>query len=871
MEQYSFGYWLKLRRKALDLTREGLAGRVGYSAETIRKIETEQRRPSTEMAERLAEILDIPQDERPAFLRFARGDWHSGPVETRDDVPWQASVKSPRSNLPKTVTSLIGRGREIAEIRDYLLKAEIHLVTLIGPPGIGKTRLSIEVGRAALADFSDGVFFVAMATLEDPSLIALTMVQALGYVETKNVPARQQLIDGIGGKQMLIMLDNCEHLVDDIASLSSELLSACSRLKILATSRESIRVPGEWLYPVPMLGLPKESSSIDVETAAKFPALVLFAERARAVDPDFALHAENIQAIASICSQLDGLPLAIELIAARVRLMSPEALLIRLNDQFVLYADGMRALPARQKTLRNAIDWSYSLLSAEEQDLFARLSIFSGGFTLEAAESIFSRTVTDKSIPDLIAWLLDKSLLQRSLNKAGEPRFHMLVTIQQFALNHLRRRNEEAEVRNWHFDHFLDLAEKADKEIHGPKSLEWLDRLESDHDNYRAALDWCIANGYTESALHLIGIFSGVGRLWSVRNYFTESRQWFEKARALPDVSQHPLAYATALNGMSFITALQGDYSTALSKAEESQRICQSLGSEGEMALGGALFAIGLTEFWRQGNLDRSKSCYEQAAVIYQAHGNDWERAFASFRLGVLASGVGNYERAQRILENSLVTFEAIQDTYMLGRAYAELGFMYDLRGDYERARMVLEQALVHDRRLRFPHAIRTTLIGLSSTCRMQNDYDQAEAYLGEALTISREFSLSDMRCLFYSGCIMLHQENYSLAGKHFYDSLKNSLKIDANVDIGESLFGLAAVAAGFKEYKRAALLTGAGQVVHDTVSYKMPHHDRVEINLLLQIARRQFGGAKFEALAAEGRAMTLEQVIEYAHELATG
>ena len=409
MEHHSFGYWLKLKRKSLDLTREELAERIGYSAATVRKIEDDERRPSVQIAGRLAELFNIPQSERESFLGFARGNWKSAPVETNEDLPWATSANLPRSNIPATTTSLIGRATEIALVRKYLSNNDIRLVTLIGPPGIGKTRLGIEVARASLSDFSDGVFFVALAPLDNPDLVASTLAQALGYVSAGNISASDQVKEGIGDKQMLLVLDNCEHLIEDVSSLVSELLSTCSYLKILATSRESLRIIGEWLYPVPALdvpalSVPHESSSMDI-TISDFPALTLFAERARAVRSDFSLNANNIQAVTTICAQLDGLPLAIELIAARIRIMSAEALLVRLNDQFTLHADGMRALSLRQKTLNNAIGWSFDLLSAEEQKLFAYLSVFSGGFTLEAAEAIFSRVVTNKSVAELITSL----------------------------------------------------------------------------------------------------------------------------------------------------------------------------------------------------------------------------------------------------------------------------------------------------------------------------------------------------------------------------------------------------------------------------------------------------------------------------------
>jgi transcriptional regulator with XRE-family HTH domain len=356
-EQHSFGYWLRLKRKTLDLTREALADRVGCSVSMIRKLEDEERRPSTQIAELLAEIFKIPTNERPAFLRFARGDWRSTPILGDEEAPWRASTQAltqhPRSNLPATFTSLIGRDKDIAAVQDYLTHPDIRLVTLIGAPGIGKTRLSIASASKSLAEFSDGVFFVALAPLDQPSLIPSAIAQALEYVEKNNLSPEERLIEGIANKRMLLVLDNCEHLIEDAAPLASSLLSACSRLKILTTSREALGIPGEWLYSVPALDMPKEYSIVDVETISEFPALVLFAERARAARSDFALNAENIRAVASICSQLAGLPLAIELIAARVKTLSPEQIAARLDARFALLTSSSRIAPSRQQTLRD--------------------------------------------------------------------------------------------------------------------------------------------------------------------------------------------------------------------------------------------------------------------------------------------------------------------------------------------------------------------------------------------------------------------------------------------------------------------------------------------------------------------------------------
>ncbi len=373
-EQHSFGYWLRLNRKALDLTREALADRVGCSVSTIRKLEDEERRPSAQIAELLAEIFKIPSTERTAFLWFARGDRRSAPSQGDEEAPWRVSPpeipQPPRSNLPATFTSLIGRNKDITAVHDYLTNPDIRLVTLIGAPGIEKTRLSIESARESLAHFPNGVFFVALAPLDQPSLIPSATLRALGYIEKNNLSPEERLIGGIANKRMLLVLDNCEHLIDNVVPLASSLLSACPRLKILTTSREALRIPGEWLYSVPALDMPKENSVVDIETISEFPAPVLFAERARAVRSDFALNAKNIRTVAAICSQLDGLPLAIELIAARVKTLSIEQIAARLDDRFALLTSGSRVASSRQQTLRATLDWSYELLAEAERELF---------------------------------------------------------------------------------------------------------------------------------------------------------------------------------------------------------------------------------------------------------------------------------------------------------------------------------------------------------------------------------------------------------------------------------------------------------------------------------------------------------------------
>jgi predicted ATPase/DNA-binding XRE family transcriptional regulator len=543
MAELSLGIWLRRRRQVMGLTQEQLSRQIGCATITLRKIESDERRPSGQMVERLAEVLAVPPADRPAFLRFARGDWTELPTQNGGSPPWRA-IPTGRSHLPAAVTTLIGREQDIALVRGYLQDPGIRLVTLAGPPGIGKASLGLEAARGLELDFAGGVFFIGLAAV-DASLVPTAIAEALGYVEAKAIYTAKQLMESIGDRQMLILLANCEHLIESVSTLASEFLSACPRLKILATSRELLRVPGEWVFVVRPLDAPKVTSAVSLQTAFNYPALTLFAERARAVSSDFVLTAENLSAVASICARLDGLPLAIELIAARVRFMSPQALQKRLSDSFVLSADGMRAASARQKTLANAIGWSYDLLRPEEQRLFACLAVFSGGFTLEAAESICHSAVADRTVVEVVTSLFDKSLLQRTSATQGQDRFSMLVTIQRFALSCLRRSGDEAEMRGRHLAYFLDLAEHGDAEMRVPLQGEWIDRIENEHDNFRAALDWSVSGGQTEPALRLL---KALAWPWEACGYCSETLCWLDKIRTLPDIDDYPLIYAQVLD-----------------------------------------------------------------------------------------------------------------------------------------------------------------------------------------------------------------------------------------------------------------------------------------------------------------------------------
>jgi predicted ATPase/class 3 adenylate cyclase len=692
-----------------------------------------------------------------------------------------------RQNLPVQVTSFIAREAEIALVHEYLSNDDIRLVTLIGPPGIGKTRLSIEAGRAVLHEFPDGVFFVALAPLEDPTRIASTIAQGLGYVEARDLPTTEQLKEGMGDKHLLLVLDNCEHLIDDVASLAADLLSACPHLKILATSRESLRIPGEWLYAVPAFDLPAESFSLDVEDASNYPALILFAERARAVRSDFSLNADNIKTIAEICARLDGLPLVIELIAARMRLMTPQALLDRLSGQFVLTADGMRAASERQKTLHNAIDWSYNLLPPEEQKLFAYLSVFSGGFTLEAVEAMFSQEFIEKPLPHLFALLLDKSLvkLAPAVEASHETRYTMLVTIQEYAQERLREIGEEKEIRNLHLAYFLDLAERGDAEIRGPNLLKWLQRLGIVRDNFRAALEWAIGTGQIEAALQ---IARKLHWFFFVHGDHNEGRQWLGRVLALPNAALYPEAYAEVLTQLAHHTWLQ----------------------------------IGPKE---------AKPFVVQALKVARANDDKHNTAKALAILGLVLTHEHNYEAAQARLEESQRLFREVDDPWGYAHAVLSLAQVPLLQDDHAAALALHEQAHELFRKVGDPF-FQSAAIRLVGYVRLkQANWSLGEAALREALTLAQQFGGKDeiARGLWTLAFAAKGTRNPARAVRLFWvaRTLFDSIGAWQQVDDPEFEDGLATCRAALSESEFAEVeAQGRAMTMEQAISYALESKD---------------------------------------------
>jgi non-specific serine/threonine protein kinase len=672
----------------MGLTQQQLAARINYSTVALKKIEAEERRPSPEVVERLVEVFNIPAQERIKFSRFARGDWSSAPSLMDEEAPWRASTEPlaqpPRSNLPATFTSLIGRDKDIAAVHDYLTNPDIRLVTLIGPGGIGKTRLCIESARESQSHFPDGVFFVALAPLDQPSLIPSAILQALGYIEKNNLSPEEGLIEGIANKRMLLVLDNCEHLIEDVARLVASLLSSCSRLKILTTSREALRIPGEWLYSVPALDLPKENSVVDIETISEFPALVLFAERARAVRSDFALNAENIRAVAAICSQLAGLPLAIELIAARVKTLSIEQIAARLADRFALLTSGSRVASSRQQTLRATLDWSYELLTETERELFRQLSVFVGGFTLEALESV-ALLDADQSILDALSRLVDKSLLL--VEQQDQPRYGFLEPIRQYARDKLNETRETNLIQDRHLNYYLRVAEEAEPYLFGAGQRDWKNRLEWDHDNLRVALAWSLESNQIEAGLKMAGALAW---FWHSKGHLSEGNLWLEKLLA-SGLGIQGKERAKALRASSLLSMDTGNYIRARAFAESSVQLYREMGDN--QGVGLALADLGAV-LHHEGKREEAIESFEEGLRLLRATGERWGIAYALVWLGDPLFRMGDLERAATSWEEGLRLAQGLGDHNLIAWSLSGLADVARLRGDYKRATGMFKESL---------------------------------------------------------------------------------------------------------------------------------------------------------------------------------
>jgi predicted ATPase/Tfp pilus assembly protein PilF len=634
----------------------------------------------------------------------------------------------PPHNLPEQITPLIGREREVAAIEKFLMQKDVRLLTLTGSGGTGKTRLSQQVALNLLTEFNDGVFFVALASINDPDLFVSTICQSLGVKEERGDSLIDTLQNFLRDKQTLLLLDNFEQIIA-AAPVVAKLLTASNRLKIMVTSRAALRLRGEQEFPVMPLSLPDLSYSASVEDYKHFSAVALFINCAQAVKHDFALSNDNGRSVAEICVRLDGLPLAIELAAARIKLLPPQAMLKRLESRMKLLTGGARDLPARQQTIRGAIAWSYDLLEADEKVLFRRLAGFVGGFNLEAAEIVCNiANDLDIDILDGVSSLTDKSLLKQNENENAEIRFTMLETIREFGLEQLDSSNEVEIIREQHLKFYLDLAEQLEPELTGGDQKNCLATAEDEHDNFRAALQFAKKNLEIETGLRIAG---AIWRFWEVRGLVTEGRRVLDEFLSHDQSADVPAdVRAKALNGAAILAANQGDYAKQSEILEESLALYRELGDKRGIAQ--SINNLGSIAYF-QGDYEQAAKLYTESLNLRRELGDKWGVANSLNNLGGVAFSQGDYGQAEILHSESLALRRELKDKRGISMSLNNLGEVAQQKGEYERVAALYAESLLIRQELGDKFFTVSSLHNLGEVACKLEDYERAARLFGAA------------------------------------------------------------------------------------------------------------------------------------------
>jgi len=739
-------------------------------------------------------------------------------------------IKRPESrpsNLPVANTEFIGRDGELAAAKDLLLRKDVRLVTVTGPGGIGKSRLALEAARELAEHSSFHVYFVPLAVVSEPALIPTVIAQTLGARETGGQPALDGLreyLQNVSRQPLLLLLDNFEHLVA-AAPMLSELLTMSSHLKLLVTSRAALRVYDEHEFPVPPLALPSTRSLPPPEVLAQFSAIRLFVRRAAAVKPNFKLNQENAASVAEICARLDGLPLAIELAAARVKLLSPSAIHTRLANRLQLLTGGARDLPARQQTLRQTIDWSYDLLNDSEQKLFRRLSVFTGGCTLEAVESVCdAKQDLGLDVLDGMTSMVDKSLARQIEQADGEPRFLMLETIREYGLAKLAASGQEPLTRRAHAAYCLVLAEEGAAEEPGANAHTWLDRFEIEHDNFRAALEWLTETGDAEWGLRLGG---ALFRFWEMREYLAEGRDRLLKLLKLKASAPATKPRMRALLAAAVLAGEQGDYAAAEALTQESLQIAQELGDKRSTAV--SLNALAVTSRDR-GDLAASRSLFGESLELWRELHDPLAEARALSNLANVVKLQGDHKQARALYDQCRSNFDQLNDSTGIAWALNHEGDVAREQGDREAARSLYQASLGAFRELNDRWGIAGSLADLGHLAREEGDFLAADLLYRESLAVFQE--------------------------------------LDHKRGIARLVESFACLAAAQSQPKRALRLAGAAAAFRKSLGAPLTPAEQAKLQVTLDPARRGLATTTGGTAWLEGWVMPIEKAVAEALKL---
>ena len=793
--------------------------------------------------------LEHPQPQNPFFITPARPT----------TFPALRTLEEPPTNLPHQMTSFVGRELEIQQVGGILRQPEARLLTLTGPGGTGKTRLSLRVAEELRLDFTHGIFFVALAVITEPELVISAISQVLGVTESEGTSPHSVLATFLRDKQMLLILDNFEQIVE-AAPLVTELLGAAPRLKILVTSRSLLDLYGEYEYIVPPLALPDPRMNATLEKLEQYAAVKLFVQRARAVQPAFTLNPDNASAVVEICARLDGLPLAVELAAARSKLLSPQKMLPLLDKRLSLVTGGARNLPKRQQTLRNTIEWSFDLLDPDEQRLFRWLSVFAGSFSLEAAAAICGEPENPLLVQDTLPALLHKSLLRQIESAEDEARFGMLETIHEYASELLLKSGEEEKLHQAHVQYYLEWAEMVEPKLHSTEQSRWVNRLEQDHNNLRLALQWSLEH----NAAELAGTLSGrLNWFWYIHSHVSEGRRWLDKILAATSTLTTQ-TQAKVLQVAGQFAHVQGDYKRAIPYANQSIALYRQLNDK--LNLARSLRNRGVSAV-NTSNYPEADVLLAEALSLFHEVNNGWGIVMTTLRLGNIAFEQGHYERARLLLNETLARASLDGDDAGVCHAKVGLGELGLALGEYQEVDNLADDGLrlaqgLGDRNLmgwnlwnKAGAALGQGLLVAAYTFAAQSYaiWQAIDDEMGLALALTRQ------------GAIAVVKGDFVVAADFYSQGLKLWQSQNGKRYCAICLEGLAQIATRQGQYKQAVCLWGAAAAIRQQFGTPLSPSDQPEYERAVAWVRQQLTEADWKTAWEQGGTLNLDRAVNYA------
>ena len=770
------------------------------------------------------------------------------------DFPPLRTLDARPHNLPAQPTPLVGRDDETTQVAGLLSREDVRLVTVTGPGGVGKTRLSLQVGADLLEAFPDGCWFVDLAAIRDPVLLPAAIAGVVGVREEGGRSLAQALADHLKDRALLLILDNLEQLTAGAPTIA-DLLAAAARLKVLVTSRVRLGLRGEHEVVIDPLPTPDPKSLTSVDQLNHFAAVRLFIQRAEAAKPGFTVTNETAPAVAEICYRLDGLPLAIELAAARIKLFAPESLLRRLERRLPVLSGGARDLPTRQRTLRDAIAWSHDLLGSDEQALFRRLAVFAGGATFESAEAV-TNPEGDLDVFETLPLLVDHSLVRPVERSDGEPRFAMLETIREFGMERLAQTGEETGIRRAHAEYMLTMVEAVAPELVRSEQVTAFARLDDEYANLRSALGWSLEEDEGEIALRF---GAALWRYWMVRGLMSEGRRFLDRALAKEALAAVHEAGATALYGAGALAEDQHDFARATEVYHASLALCAARGDHSGMARARAgLGSLAIT----QGNLDEAETLYGQVQAAASEAGDRWQTMVATLNLGNIALYRGDLDFATAQYEAALGLLYELGDRHGVALALANLGVVAQRRGELERAVTHYQDSLVLSRELGSQAATAKALLNLGDVLLSQGEARTAIARLEEALDLFRKMGnrREEGATLYNLGMVALGQQEPLRATRLFADSLAIYASLALKPDIIDCLEALARTLASAGQLEVAARLFGAAEAQREVNGVPLPLDEEGE--QIAAAARAVLAQVDGSGAWSAGRGLSLDDAI---------